>query len=194
MNQLPVFSVHSILSKSNSTIRIRGRALDTIKIRSKVFDRNLNGSHIEEISTANKNAYELGIMSEGIITIKIENESFDVEELLYRDQAGDYRQTITFEQAKNMAEKLSRQDLLDYVEDPNIPFLHEITLEAEYCWFFFYNPNIIIPEEQWLLKMLGAYAISKKGEVSRTYNYLDDPMKAKDYLMAMSAYFNRKGR
>lgn len=41
--------------------------------------------------------------------------------------------------------------------------------------------------------MLGAYAISKKGEVSHTYNYLDDPMKARDYLNAMSGYFNKKG-
>jgi len=193
LNRLPVFSVHSILSMSNTMIRVRGRALDTIKIKTKVFDLNSNLSSIEEISIGNEESSELGIMCEGIITIKIDNESFDVEELLYGEQASDYRQTITFEQAKNMAEKFSREDLLDYIKDPEVTFLHEVTLEAEYCWFFFYNPNIIIPEEKWSLKMLGAYAISKKGEACHTYNYLEDPIKVKDYLIAMSGYFNKKG-
>jgi len=193
LNQLPIFSVHSILSTSNNIIRIRGRALNTIELGSQVFDLHLNSSHVEEISIENNKTSQLGVMSEGILTIKTDNERFNIEELLYREQASDYRQTITFEQAKNMAEDMSRQDLLDYVKDPNVPFLHEVTLEADYCWFFFYNPNIIIPEEKWLLKMLGAYAISKRGDVSHTYNYLDDPIKANDYLMAMSAYFNRRG-
>ncbi len=193
MNQLPIFSVHSILSKSNSLIRIRGRALNTIEIGSQVFDLHLNSSHIEEISIENNKPCQLGVMSEGILTIKIDNERFNIGELLYREQASDYRQTITFEQARYMAEDMSRQDLLEYVEDPDVPFLHEVTLEAEYCWFFFYNSNIVIPEENWVLKMLSAYAISKKGDVSHTYNYLDDPRKANDYLMAMSAYFNRRG-
>lgn len=193
MIRLPIFSVHSVLSMSNSTIRIQGRALDTIKIKSKVFDLNSNLSCIEEISIGNKQSSELSIMSEGIVTIKIDKDSFDIGEFLYGEQANDYRQTISFEQATDMAEKFIRQDLLDYVEDPHVLFLHEVTLEAECCWFFFYNPKIIIPEEKWLLKMLGAYAISKKGKVSHTYNYLDDSVKARDYLNVMSGYFNKKG-
>ncbi|ODP27118.1 hypothetical protein PTI45_03439 [Paenibacillus nuruki] len=193
MIRLPIFSVHSVLSISNSTIRIQGRALDTIKIKSKVFDLNSNLSCIEEISIGNKQSSELSIMSEGIVTIKIDKDSFDIGEFLYGEQANDYIQTISFEQATDMAEKFIRQDLVDYVEDPHVLFLHEVTLEAEYCWFFFYNPKIIIPEEKWLLKMLGAYAISKKGEVSHTYNYLDDSVKARDYLNVMSGYFNKKG-
>lgn len=193
MIRLPIFSVHSVLSISNSAIRIQGRALDTIKLKSNVFDLSSNLSCIEEIIVANKQSSQLSIMSEGIVTIKIDKDSFDIGEFLYGEQANDYRQTISFEQATDMAEKFIRQDSLDYVEDSHVLFLHKVTLEAEYCWFFFYNPKIIIPEEKWLLKMLGAYAISKKGEVSHTYNYLNDPVKARDYLKAMSGYFNKKG-
>lgn len=193
MSRLPVFSVHSILSMSNTLIRIQGRALDTIRIKSDIFDLNSNPSSIEEIWKENKQVSELNVMSEATITIKINAESFKVENLLYGDRANEYCQTITFEQAKNMAENFSRRDLLDYVEDSNISFLHEVTQEAECCWFFFYNPMIVIPKERWALQMLSAYAISKRGEISHTYNYLDDPIKAKDYLYAMSGYFKKRG-
>lgn len=52
---------------------------------------------------------------------------------MYGEQANDYRQTISFEHATDMAEKFIRQDLLSYVEDPHVLFLHEVTLEAECC-------------------------------------------------------------
>ena len=193
MTRPPIFSIHSVVSTSNEAIRIKGRALDIIEIKSKVFDSNSNIGTIEEITIEDKQVRKLDIMSEGIITITGITKDFQMKELLYEDRLEEYKETITFEQAKNMAEHMSRQVLLDYVDHPNMSFLDELVLEADCCWFFFYNPQIIIPQDKWLLHILKAYAISKKGSVSHTYNYLDDPVEAKDYLHAMSGYFRKRG-
>jgi hypothetical protein len=92
-----------------------------------------------------------------------------------------------------MANEASQEDLSRYVTDSRTPFLQDSVLEAECCWFFFYNPEIYIPEHAWATRMLSVYAVSKKGDMRHTYNYSDDTIKLKDYVQAMSAHFKKKG-
>ncbi len=98
---------------------------------------------------------------------------------------------ITFETARTIAENAARDQLEEYVNEEML-FLDTEYKEAEYCWFFFRNKNIVGPPEQ-ALRWDCAYAISKKGEVSVIGDFSKDAKKLEDYLQKMSNYFRDRG-
>ncbi|NOU86207.1 hypothetical protein GC102_10525 [Paenibacillus sp. LMG 31460] len=155
-------------------------------------DLDFNFRIVEVIENENITVSVLDIMEVGAITFKVEGQQSNIGNYLYGESVDEYIPTITFDQAKQMAENASREDLERYIIDPQTPFLEDFVLEGECCWFFFYNPDIEIPEQDWSRRMLSAYAVSKKGDMRHTYNYSSDPIKLQDYLQAMSAHFKKK--
>ncbi|MDI4647478.1 hypothetical protein [Cohnella hashimotonis] len=197
MERASIFSIHTIISGENPEyIIINGRALDKITVGSKLY--SLDTALDEKSCTVvaiDRNAEDvssLGVMDFGTISIKTENELFLETQYLYGELVNKYIPTITFDQAKRMAQESAKEDLSQYVKD-STPFLAEVVLEGECCWFFFHNPDIEIPEYAWATRMLSVKAVSKKGDMNKTYNYSDDPIKLNDYLQTMSSYFKRKG-
>lgn len=71
--------------------------------------------------------------------------------------------SITFERARALAEREARSLLEHSLTDATIPALREEYLEADHCWMFFRNRDIVIPPERSLTK--AAFAVSKKGTV-----------------------------
>ncbi|MFC5475789.1 hypothetical protein [Paraherbaspirillum soli] len=99
--------------------------------------------------------------------------------------------TITFEQAKRLAEESASFFLSDFLKDAATPLLQEHYLEAEHCWMFFRNKDIAIPPDRPFCD--GAYAISKKGNGSYIADLSDNPEKLQAYLQTMSNYFKQRG-
>lgn len=197
MERASVFSIHTINPGENSKYKIiNGRALDRVTVGSKLYTLDFaldeNSCTVVAIERDAESVSSLGVMEFGTITIKTDNEFFLEKQYLYGELVKKYIPTITFDQAKRMALESAKEDLSRYVKD-NTPFLAEVVLEGECCWFFFHNPDIEIPEHAWATRMLSVKAVSKKGDMNQTYNYSDDPIKLNDYLQTMSSYFKKKG-
>lgn len=104
---------------------------------------------------------------------------------------GDQFQTISFIEAKKLAEEAARINLSIFLSDPSIDLLRDEYLETEYCWMFFRNQGIIVPPEG-SLRGDWAYAVSKRGQIRQIADLSDDPIKLNAYLIKMSDYFNRQ--
>ncbi|THF73948.1 hypothetical protein [Cohnella fermenti] len=104
----------------------------------------------------------------------------------------EYIPTITFEQAKAIAEKAAFEQLAPFVEDESDTVLSDKHAEAEYCWFFFRKQEIVGPPEK-ILTWGAAYAISKKGELRLIADFMNEPDKLREYIQVMSKYFEAKG-
>ncbi|RKN61997.1 hypothetical protein [Paenibacillus ginsengarvi] len=199
MERIPVFSVHSISpSTNNEPPIIHGRALNIVQTGCKLFYSEAvsdsNYCFVDIIKNETNNFSSLSVMDSGTITIRAEQQIAPIGQYLFGESVNKYIPTITLEETTRMAMEAAQKDLSRYAKDPHTPYLQNSVLEAECCWFFFYNPEIEIPEQDWVRRMLGAYAVSKKGEMSHTYNFSDDPIKLQDYLQTMSAYFKRRGK
>jgi len=103
-----------------------------------------------------------------------------------------YVQKISLSQAREIAEENALWKLQPYMTNFTTSVLREHFEEAECCWFFFRNKEIVGPPEQ-ALRWAWAYAVSKKGEVSIIADYSDQPEKLQEYLKKMSDYFKEKG-
>jgi hypothetical protein len=97
---------------------------------------------------------------------------------------------VSFCDAKNLAELSALGNLKNFLKDEKTSLLREDYLEAEHCWVFFRNKEIIVPPES----SLGgdcAYAVSKAGEVRQIADLSSDNEQSLAYLQKMSDYFNR---
>lgn len=100
---------------------------------------------------------------------------------------------ITFEQARKIAEDAALRDVRSYLAAEQVQVLEDEWLEAEGCWFFFRNKKIIVPPENWFIRLHSCYAVSKKGTVSQLEDFSSDPERLRAYLQAVSDYFIRRG-
>lgn len=100
--------------------------------------------------------------------------------------------TVTYEQARKMAEEIARGDLEELVHDRAITLLDAKDLEADYCWIFFRNSHIIL-DEKYSLRWNWAYAISKKGNTRHVYDFRGDEERTKCYLQELSNFFKDRG-
>lgn len=98
--------------------------------------------------------------------------------------------TINFEQAKQLAEKSASLFLSEFRPNPSVPLLQEHYLEAEHCWMFFRNKDIVIPPNRPFCD--GAYVISKRGNGSFVADFSEEPLEAQAYLQRMSAHFKER--
>lgn len=98
---------------------------------------------------------------------------------------------ITFLDAKKIAEDMAKERVIDLVPSNFNRWLDEYYLEAESCWMFFRNREIIIHEERTLV--FGAYVVSKKGNARFIADFYDDKLRCEEYLLKMSNYFKDKG-
>jgi hypothetical protein len=64
-------------------------------------------------------------------------------------------------------------------------------LEAENCWMFFVNPEIVIPPKRALSDF--AYCVSKKGTARSIPDFSDNSVRFREYLKDMSRYFEERG-
>ena len=101
-------------------------------------------------------------------------------------------QLITVENAKKLAEQDAYSELKSFIQSTSDEVLDSHYLEAEYCWIFFKNPQIIVPDYA-LLGIKWAYAVSKKGNRRMVYDLRDDSEKMKNHLENLSNYFKEKG-
>ncbi|NQX61059.1 hypothetical protein [Paenibacillus qinlingensis] len=197
MRRIPIFAVHSKDTEDNeSHRRINGRALYYINLGDNLYLSESQSDEgyiiVDEIVEKDKYVTTLGATIKGTISFILHDQHVSINEFLYGDLIEDYIPTITFEEAKQMAEESGRSDLLRININHYESILSDIILEGECCWFFFFHPDIVIPENAWHQRK-SAYTISMEGEISRTYDFSDDPIMFKDYMQAMSAYFKRKG-
>ncbi|MCD1261695.1 hypothetical protein B5M42_023110 [Paenibacillus athensensis] len=97
----------------------------------------------------------------------------------------EYIQTITLEEARQLADQLALIKLNPYRTNETIPLLSEHMLEAECCWFFFRNKQIVGPEDgfrSWDC----AYSVSKRGDVGTIIDLSHDPEKLAAYIQQFS--------
>jgi hypothetical protein len=98
---------------------------------------------------------------------------------------------ITALRAREIATEAATYDLADLVADKTIPLLRDAQLEAENCWIFFRNPEIVIPPERALSDF--AYCVSKKGTARSIPDFSGDSVRLREYLIDMSGYFKERG-
>lgn len=99
---------------------------------------------------------------------------------------------ITFDEARRIAEVEALSSLEPYMLDPTTnPLDQGRYLEAEYCWMFFRNPEILVPDYGWFVRQ-AAYAVSKRGAFSMIHDYSSDPVQLKEYLQKLSDYFGAR--
>jgi hypothetical protein len=102
---------------------------------------------------------------------------------------------ITLEHAQKMAEYPILFNICRSILQTNDmeKLLEDDYLEAEYCWIFLRNKNIVVPPQDWFENDYGAYAISKKGDSSHIMHFPDEPERLKAYLQVMSDHFKKNG-
>lgn len=99
---------------------------------------------------------------------------------------------INFDEARKIAEEQARLSLGPYMPDPTVePLDQGRLLEAEHCWMFFKNPQILVPEHGWFVRQ-AAYAVSKRGSFSMIHDYSYDPVQLQAYLHTLSNYFGAR--
>ncbi len=99
---------------------------------------------------------------------------------------------ITFPQAKVLATENAKSDLSSFMPDNSFSILDDSYLEAGYCWIFFKNPHIIVPDNA-LLGINWAYAVSKRGNCRMVYDLRYDAEKMRNHLESLSTYFKDRG-
>lgn len=98
---------------------------------------------------------------------------------------------IDINTAKKIALEQASSLLRNVLLGNEIAILQDRYLEAEYCWMFFRNKEIFIPEEQALAD--GAFVVSKKGAFRYIADFSSEPEKLQSYLETMSNYFKDRG-
>lgn len=97
---------------------------------------------------------------------------------------------ITLEKARQLASEQARRHP-NIVDDKGC-VLSDRYLEAEHCWMFFVNPELIRPDEN-IFGNKWAFVVSKKGAKSMVNDFSDDPPRLFEYLQELSQYFARRG-
>jgi len=100
---------------------------------------------------------------------------------------------ITLAQGRQVAEDAVMRDKIHYKNSELEQALEDDFLEAEHCWIFFRNRNIVVLPENWFTKSYGAFAVSKKGAFSQITAFEEDRAQLLAYLQTMSEYFGRRG-
>ena len=104
------------------------------------------------------------------------------------------RKVVTLDEARELARRTGAESWSRYIPQDCDDCLVERYLEAEHCWFFFRNPEIIVPDENWFARSYTAIAVSKFGTVRSITDFSGDPDRLADYLNLMSAYFAHRER
>ncbi|OXM82457.1 hypothetical protein [Paenibacillus rigui] len=197
MRRIEVFAIESATEdKEKGSISLNGTSLYVIKKGEKAYSTSDNESQslvIESILFDGKEVNEISIFQQctlvfkRILTYKIQ----ELDLYLFGQAAQEYEPTITYAQARQLAEELAYENLNHFVPNNNSQLLSHRFEEAECCWFFFTNEDIIptLPEEAWFSKSYSSYAISKKGEARSIYNYTNEKEKLKKYVHVLSNYF-----
>jgi hypothetical protein len=103
---------------------------------------------------------------------------------------------IAIRHAQKIAESSVLNDICRFnllITKP-IKLLEDNYLEAECCWIFLRNKEIVIPLQNWFAKSYGAYAVSKKGTCNIITHFPGEPERLKAYLETMSDYFKKSGK
>lgn len=104
------------------------------------------------------------------------------------DIVDDYEVEIDFQQAKQIAEKTANYKLSEFRKNPRV---RNEFYEAECCWFFFRNKEIIGPPER-ALSWDQAYAVSKKGNCFLIGDMSDKSEELKEYIQRYSSHLKRR--
>lgn len=99
---------------------------------------------------------------------------------------------LTFEEAKNQAERIAKTISLQNQLMLREPFLEELFLEEEHCWMFFVK-ELFDGQLNVVFANLSAIAVSKKGETRIVFNYYKDIHQAISYTKELSDYFLKEG-
>lgn len=94
---------------------------------------------------------------------------------------------ISVSQAREIATQLASYHLAELLSDGSVKLLRDKYLEAENCWMFFINEEIVIPPKYTLSHF--SYCVSKKGNSRSVPDFSDDPIQLQKYLKDMSDYF-----
>ena len=97
---------------------------------------------------------------------------------------------ITVEKAKFLAKQEAHPELKSFMHTKSEEVLESYYLETDYCWIFFKNPTIIVPDNA-LLGIKWAYAVSKKGNCRLVYDLRGEPEKMQKHLFDLSDYFKK---
>jgi hypothetical protein len=100
--------------------------------------------------------------------------------------------SIDVVEARKLAARSAEANLRCFAPDERTELLRPDYAEGWGCWFFFRNPDVVVPPDR-MLKGGWAYAVSKGGQVRHVYDFSGDAGKLKSYLQTMSYYFQRTG-
>lgn len=102
-----------------------------------------------------------------------------------------YTPTIDYFEARRLAESSAFEDLNWLRKDKATPLLREEFCEAECCWFFFRNKDLVGPSEK-NLNWDRAFVVSKMGNVFSIADLSDEPDRMLDYLQRYSSHVKRR--
>jgi hypothetical protein len=101
----------------------------------------------------------------------------------------DYEPTISFEEARALAEKAAREKLSGLFDERLESILENHYMEEECCWLFFRKTKIIVPEggfKGW------SFAISKRADIRLFYDLRHKPEKMAEIFQNLSNHIKEK--
>lgn len=194
----PIFEIESIKQTADGMkYVIQGTALDCINIGDQLFMSSLKTQEdccvIESIEIGGreiKRAY--AFMSVDLRARLKGNVSIFPEKYLY-DIVDDYIAEIDFKQAGTIAENAAFDSLDQFRENLQVSLLRDEFAEAECCWFFFRNKEIVGPPER-ALTWDKTYVVSKKGNLFSIVDLSDKPEELRVYIQRYSSHLKRLGQ
>lgn len=195
MDKEPIFQIASIeLSANKEQFSIRGKSFDRINRGDRLFifsQLNNNSCFIvEDIETEGRQLKIAYAFMNVTLMAKLIGNSLELDGRYLYDMVDDYEVEIDFQQAKQIAEKIAHDKLNEFINNPGIDVLRDEFYEAECCWFFFRNKEIIGPPER-ALSWDQAYAVSKKGNCFLIGDMSDKVEELKEYIQRYSSHLKR---
>jgi hypothetical protein len=196
MDKEPIFQIASIEQKAkNEHYSIQGKAFDRINPNDYlyIFSQLNNNSCfiVEDIETKGRQIKSAYAFMEVTLKGKLIGDFLEIDGRYLYDIVDDYKVEIDFQQAKQIAETTANDKLSEFRKNPEINLLRDEFYEAECCWFFFRNKEIIGPPER-TLSWDQAYAVCKKGNCFLIADMSDKIDELKEHIQRFSSHLKRR--
>lgn len=194
MDKEPIFEIVSI-EVTKEQYSIQGKAFDRINSGDHlyIFSQMNNNSCfiVEDIESKGRQIKSAYAFMEVTLKVRVVGNYLEVCGRYLYDIVDDYEVEIDFQKAKQIAEETANDQLREFKNKPEVNCLRDEFYEAECCWFFFRNKEIIGPPER-VLSWDRAYAVSKKGNCFLIADMSDNIEELKEYIQRYSSHLKRR--
>lgn len=153
MDREPIFYINELMHNDELTTVYQGKVLDRIKIGDVLYTSSETNKdyrcYVESIEINGREVNQVTAFT--VVSLKIRwvlRTNENVEGNYLYDLVEKYTPTIDYFETRRLAESSAFKDLNWLRKDQATPLLREEFCEAECCWFFFRNKDLVGPHEK----------------------------------------------